>query len=50
MFATLHSNINSVKSGLLDLTGQTYCQNGRLVKVKNGIISETKFFGTTSVD
>ena len=39
MFAVLHSDINSLRSGLLHLTGQPYCKNGRLAKVKDGIIN-----------
>ena len=49
MFAALHSDVNSLKSGLRHLTGQPYCQKGRLAKVKDGIISETKFLGAISV-
>jgi len=37
MFALLHSNISSLKSGLLNLIGQPYCNKGRSAKVKNGI-------------
>jgi len=50
MFAALHSDINSFKSGLLHLTGQPSSQKDRGAKVKDGIISETKFLGTISVD
>jgi hypothetical protein len=50
MFAAPHSDINPDKSGLLHLTGQPNSQKGREVKVKDGIISETKFLGTISVD
>ncbi len=39
MFAVLHSDINSLKSGLLHLTGQPYCKQGRSAKVKDGIIN-----------
>jgi len=39
MFAALHSDINSLKSGLLHLTGKPYCKKGRSVKVKDGIIN-----------
>jgi hypothetical protein len=39
MFAVLHSDINSLKSGLLHLTGQTYCKKSRSAKVKDGIIN-----------
>jgi hypothetical protein len=46
MFAAPHSDINPDKSGLLHLTGQPNSQKGREVKVKDGIISETKFLGT----
>jgi hypothetical protein len=47
MFAELHSEINSLKSGLLHLTGQPYCKKSRSVKVKDGII--TYFLGTISL-
>ncbi len=43
MFAALHSDMNSLKSGLFHLAGQTNSQNGREEKVKDGIISEIKF-------
>ncbi len=36
-FAVLHSDINSLKSGLLHLTGEPYCQKSRSAKVKDGI-------------
>ncbi len=39
MFAVLHSDINSHKSGPLHLTGQPYCKKGRSAKVKDGIIN-----------
>jgi hypothetical protein len=39
MFAVLHSDINSLKSGLLRLTGQPYCKKSRSAKVKDGIIN-----------
>ncbi len=39
MFAVLHSDINSLKSGLLHLTGQPYCKKCRSVKVKDRIIN-----------
>jgi hypothetical protein len=38
MFAVLHSDINSPKSGLLHLTGQPYCKKSRSAKVKDGNI------------
>jgi hypothetical protein len=38
-FAVLHSDINSLKSGPLHLTGQPYCKKSRSAKVKDGIIS-----------
>jgi hypothetical protein len=38
-FGVLHSDINSLKSGLLHLTGQPYCKKSRSAKVKDGIIS-----------
>jgi hypothetical protein len=39
MFAVLHSDIVSKKSGLLHLTGQPYCKKSRSSKVKDGIIN-----------
>jgi hypothetical protein len=39
MFATLHSDINSLKSGFLYLTGQPYCKKSGSAKVKDGIIN-----------
>jgi hypothetical protein len=39
MFAVLHSDFNSLKSGLLHFTGQPYCKNCRSAKVKDGIIN-----------
>jgi hypothetical protein len=39
MFAVLHSNIISLKFGLLHLTGQPYCKKSRLAKAKDGIIN-----------
>ncbi len=39
MFAVLHSDINSLKSGLLHLTGKPYWKNNRSAKVKDGIIN-----------
>jgi hypothetical protein len=50
MFAALHSDINSLKYGLLHLTGQPDSRKGRSAKVKDGTISETKLLGTISVD
>jgi hypothetical protein len=38
MFAVMHSDVNSLKSGLLPSTGQPYCKKGRLAKVEDGII------------
>jgi hypothetical protein len=38
MFAVLHSYINSLKSGLLQLTSQPYCKKSRSAKVKDGIL------------
>jgi hypothetical protein len=37
MLAVLHSDINSLKSGLLHLTGHPYFKNSRSAKVKDGI-------------
>jgi hypothetical protein len=42
MFAAL---FNSIKSGLLHLTGQPNLPKGRGAKVKDGIISEAKLLG-----
>jgi hypothetical protein len=39
MFAVLHSDIISLKSGLLHLTGQPYCKKGRSANLKDGIIN-----------
>jgi hypothetical protein len=39
IFAALHSDINSLKSGLLHLTRQPYCKKSRSAKVKDGIIT-----------
>ncbi len=39
MFAVLHLDINSLKSGLLHLTGPPYCKKSRSAKVKDGIIN-----------
>ncbi len=39
MFAALHSDINSLKLGLLLFTGHPYCINCRSAKVKDGIIN-----------
>jgi hypothetical protein len=50
MLAVLHSDVNSLKSSLRHLTGQPYCQKGRSAEVKDGIILETKFLGTVSVN
>jgi hypothetical protein len=47
MFAGLHSDINSPKSGFLHLMGQPYCKKSRSAKVKDGII--TYFLGTISL-
>jgi hypothetical protein len=37
MFAVLHPDINSLKSGLLQLTDQPHLKKGRSAKVKDGI-------------
>ncbi len=37
MFAVTHSDINSLKSGHLHLTGQVYRKKGKPSKVKDGI-------------
>jgi hypothetical protein len=50
MFEAMNSDINPLKSGLLHLTGQSNFQKGRSAKVKDGIILETNFFGTISMD
>jgi hypothetical protein len=39
MFAGLHSDINTPKSGLLHLAGQPYRKKGRSAKDKDGIIN-----------
>ncbi len=39
MFAVLHLDINSFKSGGLYLTRQPNCKKGRSAKVKDGIIN-----------
>ncbi len=39
MFAVLHSDINSLKSGLLHKTGQPYFKKSRSAQVKDGIIN-----------
>jgi len=39
MFAELHSDIKSPKSGPLHLTGQPYCKKSRSAKVRDGIIN-----------
>ncbi len=39
MFVVLHSDINSLKSGLLHLTSQPHCKKSRSAKVKDGIIN-----------
>jgi hypothetical protein len=39
MFAILHSDINSLKTGLLHFTSQPYCKKSRSAKVKDGIIN-----------
>jgi len=40
MFAVLHSDINSLKSGILHLTtGLPYCKKSRSAKVKDGFIN-----------
>jgi hypothetical protein len=41
MFAILHSDINSLKSGLLHLTGWHFCKKGRSAKVKDGIRNQS---------
>jgi hypothetical protein len=39
MFAVLHSDINSLKSGLLHFNGQPYSKKSRSAKVKDGNIN-----------
>jgi hypothetical protein len=39
-----------LRAGLLHITGQPNSQKGRTTKVKDGIISETKFLVTISVE
>ncbi len=50
MFAALHSDINSREFGIVHLTGHPNSQKVTSAKVKDGIISETKFSGTISVE
>jgi len=50
MFAALHSDINSLNSCLLHLTGKLNFKKGRSAKVKDEINLEIKFLGTISVD
>jgi len=38
IFPALHSDIISLKSGLLHLTGQPWCKKSRSAKVKDGIM------------
>ncbi len=49
MFATLQSDINSLKPVLLHLTGQPNSQNGN-TKVKDGVILETILSGAILVN
>jgi hypothetical protein len=46
MVAALHSEINSLKYGLIHLIGQLNSQKGGSAKVRDRNISETKFFST----
>jgi hypothetical protein len=46
MVAALYSEINSLKYGLVHLIGQLNSQKGGSAKVRDGNISETKFFGS----
>jgi hypothetical protein len=39
MSAVMHSDINSLKSGLLHLTGQPYSKKSRSAKTKDGTIN-----------
>ncbi len=39
MLSVPHSDINSLKSGLLHFTGQPYFEKSRSAKVKDGIIN-----------
>jgi hypothetical protein len=50
MLAALHSDIKFPKYGLVHLSGKPNSKKGRTAKVKDGIISETPFLGTISVD
>jgi hypothetical protein len=50
MFAALHSDPNDLKSGLFHLTGQPNSKKHIAAKVKDGIISETKFLRKISVN
>jgi len=47
MYLTLHSDINSLKCGLLHLTGRPNLQRGR-AKDGDGFISRTIFLATIS--
>jgi hypothetical protein len=40
MFATPHSDMNSLKFGLLCLTSQPFCKKGRSAEVKDGIMNK----------
>jgi hypothetical protein len=50
MLVALHSDINSLKSNVYHLTNQPNAQKVSSAKVKDGIISETKFLGTVLDD
>jgi hypothetical protein len=39
MFALQHSDINSLKSGTIHLTGQPYCKNCKSANYKDGIMN-----------
>jgi hypothetical protein len=42
MFAVLHSDINSLESGFLYLTGQPWCKKSGSAKVKDGIMKNNE--------
>jgi hypothetical protein len=50
MNVAAHSMLNSLKSSRFHSTRQTNSQKGRAAKVKDGIISETKFLRPILVD
>jgi hypothetical protein len=49
MFAGTHSDINSLKSGIICLIGQPTSQKDRAAKVKDGTIFGTIFWGLSKM-